>query len=606
MVLARSVSRQLRLGTADRASSRSLRFLVVVGVVASVLWSPGDVGATDYAPAIAPQTYTTQGGRALGLAQTLYGGVAGIALVYTATSGIAANAGVYCPNYGTWTQYTALTADGAQHTLSASWNTFGAGWACEPYLSWNSGSGTLQILAGSTWQYSDGQVPGASPSAVPEATATPWPSSSAYPSAPPVGSAADCRHGDASTAIFDVSSSLYHCYWAAGTSSGMTSEWQADWIPASGHSLSAEKNLNFWAAIMPSDLGGSLYLRSRYSFALHSAESVTAYVAVSFGPQPSYASSHGVTLPAGSPVVEAVVIWYSALGGIVPVQVTQGGVTSTYQASFGTVVTCSAWNSESDCGGYLPIHADAPPGAVAFELGVVCGSNCPSGGAYLWSGEAAFATYADAQNIPPIACDPALYGCLNTGQTVPRPITIEPGTGAPPCGPLSGDCTGDKPLIAHVAVTSCTAPGALDLLGWVSYISCQIAALPSQINNMMIDVMNTLIDLVWPGGGLATAISDFQAHLSTRPPFSWVGALQAQIDSALASPAGDALDASFTVYGATIALPLAWGADQASPFRAMLVPIVHLAYVYMWFRAVYAFVTGGNAAQQMSLWPSWE
>lgn len=92
---------------------------------------------------------------------------------------------------------------------------------------------------------------------------------------------------------------------------------------------------------------------------------------------------------------------------------------------------------------------------------------------------------------------------------------------------LSGDLT--KPFICPSPEVICTAPTVgLDVVGWLSYISCQVGNLPTILYNaLVVPGINAFIDFLFPGQAVGDHFQGFLDKLEDRQPFNTVGPLMA-------------------------------------------------------------------------------
>lgn len=157
----------------------------------------------------------------------------------------------------------------------------------------------------------------------------------------------------------------------------------------------------------------------------------------------------------------------------------------------------------------------------------------------------------------------------------------DPNSGLWVCGPLSGQCNG-KPFVSPIAVGICPqSPSvALDVVGWLSFISCQVGNIPPNIANAAIFGVNGMVDLVFPGYRAFDAVRALQDDVASRTPFheasSAVGRLQAMADS----PAGASPPATLELMGATVTVPWSSLGSALDGYRGVLALLVYAVFAF--------------------------
>lgn len=134
-------------------------------------------------------------------------------------------------------------------------------------------------------------------------------------------------------------------------------------------------------------------------------------------------------------------------------------------------------------------------------------------------------------------------------------------------GGISGDVT--KPYICPEPDAVCVSPtAALDVVGWLAYIACQVEKLPQILYNLLVvPALNFLIDLLYPGEAIGATLTGFSENIKTRQPFNVVAPLIDAVGQGLqtegASPLGSF---SFELQGNTV--------DVSGPLETALVTLV--------------------------------
>jgi len=192
-------------------------------------------------------------------------------------------------------------------------------------------------------------------------------------------------------------------------------------------------------------------------------------------------------------------------------------------------------------------------------------------------------------------------GCA--GPPVPEG-SIDPNTGGPVCGPLSGECYG-KPFWAPGVLNSCvSASGMIDVPGWLSYIACLMTNLPQAVWNVAVGAVNVLIDLVWPSN-IGQTIELFRADIGGREPFVWIGSTVASITSAMEDPGGeDVLAVSGDLTGS---VPVHFELGTAiqtlavtvlAPWRGYMLVVMQLAFLFWLLVIIRDFVRGQASGEK--------
>lgn len=136
--------------------------------------------------------------------------------------------------------------------------------------------------------------------------------------------------------------------------------------------------------------------------------------------------------------------------------------------------------------------------------------------------------------------------------------------------PLTGDET--KP---------CSSPAYCDGLDPFPYMGCVMGNIPLLLGNY-------IIDLFLPGEGLEDALTAFSEEIGGRVPIVWVAELVGFLTGTMTSGnlAGADFGSSFSVFGATVSLPLGDAAAAFADWRWLLAGLVWVALAWGLFRAV--------------------
>lgn len=232
-----------------------------------------------------------------------------------------------------------------------------------------------------------------------------------------------------------------------------------------------------------------------------------------------------------------------------------------------------------------------PEGATAVLPLVMCDAAACPGDVnlhYLWEG-------AQITGYPALTGDEAEEpaSCIETGQCSITPgAGYDPNTGLGVCGPLSGDCS--KPFLSYVPIGYCNpVSGALDVVGWLALAACLISLIPAYIQNAVIFVINSLIDLLLPGLVFWQWVIEQREAIEARAPFAWLGLARDAVEASLeAAAAGDALPASVTMYGHTISVaPMIVDVTAFFiPYRGWLVALLYIGFGWWLMNELLAFV----------------
>jgi hypothetical protein len=195
--------------------------------------------------------------------------------------------------------------------------------------------------------------------------------------------------------------------------------------------------------------------------------------------------------------------------------------------------------------------------------------------------------------------------CMPSDPTCNGAAYAPPASLAPPgsvCGPLSGECAG-KPFLALPTIATCTVPSnALDVVGWLANIWCELTTVPARIGYFIIGAVNAIIDLIFPGADWFARVYAMRVGLEDNAPFVWIGELGTSLASGLAAPAaGDSLPTTVGMYGQSIAVGGAIDSVTSMfiPYRDWLVVLVRLAYAWWLFNEVLAFVGRRSQPRQL-------
>lgn len=164
-------------------------------------------------------------------------------------------------------------------------------------------------------------------------------------------------------------------------------------------------------------------------------------------------------------------------------------------------------------------------------------------------------------------------------------------------GPLSGK--GGKPFICYMAISDCDTPMvALDIVGWLSYIGCEVGNAPRFVVNGLIWLANVGIDLVIIDAGYFTGL---MSELRGDMQGSAIGQLESSVKGGLSASGGGGLlpSGNIGIGDFTLTIDVA-SFPGASTIRGIGTAIVAaFALTYVW-----GMVKGQTRqeAQQTTIW----
>jgi hypothetical protein len=457
-----------------------------------------------------------------------------------------------------------------------------------PYASGLAGAGT--------WTHDDGgadptPTPTPSPTAAPTSspspgTATPWPTSTQPPgggyAGGPAGDDDQCWHADDPDFDTGVTGRVWGCLWTPANEAGSMADWRSspwEWFDnADGFDglkmdypiTAASGVMLHTSAHQPSS--GRTEWGMRVGATVHTIQVQIQSV--------QYRASDGdlICQTAGA-------YWFDGPSVTARLVGTTKGETATCntQATFGTGTSFFQTSAE----------LAVPEGATYFQPVLFCeAGDCPNGSSLrYWTIQMLVAgdTRTDAGDAVPVDCYQAGFCGHDSGAPGAGYDPVSGTAGA--CGPITGDCS--KPFIGYLALNTCVTPdGALDVVGWLSYIACLVGNVPTWIINAIIWGLNGLIDALFPSNDWLVAIGEDMDAIGERPPFVWIATVQEGISGALTAPSAAGLPVSNTIYGVSVDTGgiLALAAETAAPWRGWLVALVRLGYMYWLFSETLAFL----------------